>query len=558
MPPERILILSDYPDMIKHQQVHAPMITQLYTTLFLIDHFSHIIHFNDRSSISYSTLWHPDSYLQHYADRFLIHRSWSDIDFPSYDRIICHFDYELTLQTYLHTHHPQLSHDHIYSLVNPAYKAPTPIFKTVSTLFRQGSIWEVSSTLKLGSLHAFKQDLIQAYIGRKREDEEQRFHSLLQKITQNNKRIPIRKILILDDYKRSFFIGDSTVWVRFYKKVLRHCGDYTETVINCNNQRTGPRLQELYTTTFGAHVSISCLPWEQLDLSHYDLILVEGDLVLQFLLYIAPMYDTVLQHTAIYTITALKQDDFDDRYGWEFFKNSIASGNPAADKEIYISPSEIATADTWLENKGICQDDYLVILQNGSTEDKKVILFNEFVKLLQSLLQKEKVKVVIFDVPGGNTEESIQPFLTAAEYNNVIFVSGMGLRKDMSLIASRYTRLVIGPCTGILHLANGALTYLVNNGHTQNRHVPFLLVYTGIQAHDEAYLPYNWWRHSLVHCAVIVNQHLVSLENSPADITTFQQTAGEVQHITAQMLMDYLSAEPTLYPFRYITGSSID
>jgi hypothetical protein len=297
------------------------------------------------------------------------------------------------------------------------------------------------------------------------------------------------------------------------------------------------------------------MPWEQTDYNAFDLIIVEGDLVLKFLLHLSSSYDGQLRNTDIYHIVTLREEHSQDAYNWEFFNHckiagEISSGKNNADKEIYVSDEELRAAEQWLEGKGINNGDQLVILQNGSTEDKKVLLFEEFIQLVISLLQKEHIKLLLFDDSRNSQEEMVRPRLTEEQNNRVFFASGLGLRKDMCLIASKYTRLVIGPCTGIFHLANGAITYLVNNGIRKKEDLPCLLVYTGLQAHDEGYLPGNWWNHSFVRCAIIVkheDQHiLVGLEDSPADTDSFRAVAGEVQSITAAMLLSYLSAFATL------------
>ncbi|MBW8686009.1 glycosyltransferase family 9 protein [Chitinophaga rhizophila] len=557
---ENILILADYPDLIKHQKIHAPLVRQLYTTLFLLDHFTAgqpaVIQLNDRSKMDYRQLWNPQSPPSTFINRFLSHLPWDDIDFSAYSLIICHFDYEQILQRYLNNRYQgQYPQDKIYSLVNPAYKPAAPIYKSIITLFHPKGKWEVPDTLKNSTLHSFKQSLTTAWKGHTRKEQEQSFHALLLKIIAANKRYTppgYRKILVLDDYKRSFFIGDSTVWVRFMKRVLRNCGAYEEVKINCYNYGIAPRLRELYGNTFGENVTISCLPWEQLNFSDYDLILVEGDLMLPFLLHISPLYDAALLQTAIYTLTPLKEDDFEDSYGWDFLTQHPATAPRSLneDKEIYITDAALTTADQWLEKHGITSEDYLVILQNGSTEDKKVLLFSEFIAVLQGLLLNPRVKVLIFDGAEHKQENNIQPLLTVAQKERVLFAAGLGLTMDMCLIASPYTRLAIGPCTGIFHLANGAVTYLVNNGLRDRSQIPYMLVYTGKQAHDEGYLPRNWWNNSFVNCAVIIRQDdqllLVPLEESPADTDTFQNIAGEVHAITAAMLMAYLPSLPTL------------
>lgn len=555
---KRILLLSDYPDLIKYQQVDPAVIRQLYTLLFLFDYFTQgsdtVIQWNDRSKMDYQHLWRADSDLRHYADRFLAGLPWDDIAFGADDLIVCHFDYDIHLGRYLaDRYHGTFDTANIYALADPSYNAAKSHFKSVQELFRPGGVWEVTEAIKKGVLSSFKQAMSGGYVSCGREELERLFDGLLTNISAGNldkKGRHYNRILILDDYKRSFFIGDSTIWVRFYKKILRHCGLYGEVVINCNNPRVGPRLQALYPAVFGKEVAITCTPLSQLSLSSFDLILVEGDAFIKFLVHLKDAGPELSLHPSIYTVFTLREEHSEDRYHLEFMGNGnhplVRTGSNNVDKEIYVSEEEVSAADEWLEQQGIQRGDYLVILQNGSTEEKKVLIFDEFMAFICRLLERAGTKILLLD----EEQPLIRLRLTSVQNDKVIFAGRRGLRTDMCLIASRYTRLVVGPCTGIFHLANGVLTYQVNNGIRAAGDLPFLLVYTGKQAHDEGYLPKSWWRHSLVHCVHLIEknhrQELVSLDDSPDDADTFLAIAGEVQSISAAMLWSYLSTVVTL------------
>lgn len=555
---KKILILSDLPDLVRFQKIDYLMIRQIYVILFLLNYFKENndteIYINDRSGLSYNTLWKNDSKLYNFINPFLINESWDDIVFLEYDLIICQYGYEIAFYNYLFKrYHYHFDERKIYSLINPRNTSANYLFTPVNQLFRSGGLFEVSDNVKTEELAAFKKEIVRSYIENKKEDHEKAFEALLNQIiavNQKRKNKTYKRILILDDYNRNFYIGDTTIWYRFFKKAIRYCGDYEEVIINCNNPRTYQLLYTLYQNSFGKKVSLSNKTWDQISLNTFDLIILETDLILKFLSYITPFYSSIFKDTSIYTITPLKEELLLDVHNWDFYNNhkkvdelEIVNSKFSIDKEIFISEKEQEEANSWLEQQGLKEENHLFVVLNDSAKDKKVLLVEEFIAFIKKLIQVKNVKILLFGEKGLEKRRALNESLTIEEMHKVIFSEGLGIRKDMGLLASKFTKAIIGPCTGMLHLANGIFTYLFNHQLIKKESIPFMLVYTGRQEHDIGYLPKSWWNNSLVECAVIVNDNdqntLINLEQSPGDTTAFNALAADIQSINAEMLFEF-------------------
>lgn len=553
----KILIVCDFSELIRFRRVDEQMIRHIYTLLFLFEH--HIVEDTreitlvDRSGLSYHQLWKAHSNMANYIDRFLICKSWNDVSFISYDLIICHYELEMDLNIHLKYHYEEHFADmRVFSLLNPVHTNFDYFFPPVDGLFAIGGVCELSESFKKNQLLPFKKELRSDFVGYTSADYEELFEVMLTKILAVNERrkgTTYRRVLILDDYKRRLYIGDSTIWLSLIRRLLRCCGSYEDVVINCDNSRLLPRLSELYEKAFQGNVSFQGLSWDQINFDSYDLIILETDIVLKFFLHIHPLLHAVsLKNTSIYTISPLIDRPLVHTYNWGFFENHLENeaGEPgdltlSSDKEIFISEEERMVAELWLKEKGLTDDDDLIIILNGSSRDEKIILPEEFTKLIKLMLQQKNSKILVFNTDYAN-EETLQ--LTVDQKERFIYAPFQGIRRDLNIIVSRFTKVVIGPCTGILHLANGAFVYLLNKQLIAIDKLPFMMVYTGLQQHDVNYLPHNWWNNSLVKCAVIIKINgedaLVALDEIIANTQRFRAIAGYVYAIKASMLYEFL------------------
>lgn len=566
---KKVLIVVDFQNLIRFQKVDKLMIRHIYTLLFLFKHHNiegeREVHVLDRSGISYQTLWKEDSKLTGYIDESLINKPWDDMCFSDYLSIVCHFDLEIAFKAHLE-HNLTWPDERIkvFSMINPMDVDFQYVFTRVDELFAENGMLEISEEFKQEYLLPFRRLIYSDYTERKNDHYEILFNGLKEQIVavnHQNKKKQYRRVLIMDDHKRRLFIGDSVVWFTFMRRLVRCCGDIEEAVVNCENARVFYRLSILYGEAFQTNVSFLNLTWDKIDFASYDLVILESDLVLKFLLYINPLYNSSFKNTYIYTVSPLTDNPSYVRDKWDFFEihedvqekqKELSDYSLNSDKELFIFEDEIQSAGLWLESQGITDNDELIIILNSSSRDLKVILPEELIKLITLILSAENNKILIFE---PDFLKNNQFRFTAYERERIICAASPGIRQDMNILVSRYTKGIIGPCTGMMHLANSACVYLANHQIRSRESLPHMMVYTGKQFYDIDYLPQNWWNDTLVSCIVIIKKDnkntLVPLSEIEANPRHFTDTAQEVKYITADMLYnvwldDYQKSRETI------------
>jgi len=127
------------------------------------------------------------------------------------------------------------------------------------------------------------------------------------------------------------------------------------------------------------------------------------------------------------------------------------------------------------------------------------------------------------------------------------------LRESMCLLGAAPVKAVIGPCTGLLHLANGIYTHSLQAGRIGEQDLPLLLTYVGYQY--AGYSPWNWWAKTRVACLVHRldaqgEPGLRPLAECPREASRFEQGALPASQITARLLIDSLQKHylPKLLP----------
>jgi hypothetical protein len=119
-----------------------------------------------------------------------------------------------------------------------------------------------------------------------------------------------------------------------------------------------------------------------------------------------------------------------------------------------------------------------------------------------------------------------------------IFSRGLTLREDLCLISSGYTKLVFGPCTGLLHCASGIYNNFRRHG-LREAALPALIVYTG---------PWDaqfWWGKSpLVDCLLLprmaADKQLAVLNDLDENEQRLFNNRLDCSEYTALMLTGYI------------------
>ncbi|WP_298733911.1 hypothetical protein [uncultured Chitinophaga sp.] len=560
----RTLILHDFYNLIINEEADYGMIKQLYVTLNILRHTApHVtIHINDRSNTDYRHIWKSDSYLYHYLDDILFNRKWEDIDFTTYQLVIVHPATEKELYTHLNTKYGQLitAIPEVFSFIDLT-NASNGIFKPVTDLFREKAPYHPGPRLS-AAIRGFKYEMNRAFTGMNRDKQQQLHARPIEKIISVNHTFAgksFNNILLLDDYQRKFYLGDSCFWLMNMKEQIISLYKAAKVRINCCNEKRFEMLNKIFTGSFGNNVSFTNTDWKDLDMKAYDLIICHADLVMKFLNYLSANYTNGLPGTSIYC--------FSNRGGFKDTPNTSAwdsrllqknNGHPTDAltalrkarkndfREILITEQERQWADSWLQQHQIEKEHSVVVLLAGASVPQKSISFQAYIELIKWFTAFPGIKVLVFDEHNIGRKAELAAVLSSHVMSRVIVAGGLGIRKDMALLSSRYISAVIGPCTGMLHLANGIYYYLKNKNIIESKDIPLLLTYTGdLSDHESAYHPRFWWTNTMVKCAIISKdvsgRSIVrKLSQCPLSVEEYQKISLPVSMFTGELLITYI------------------
>jgi len=169
---------------------------------------------------------------------------------------------------------------------------------------------------------------------------------------------------------------------------------------------------------------------------------------------------------------------------------------------LYITPEEKAWGNHWLQENGLQEGEQLFILVDAASKRFKLLDITVYFELINYLLDIEGAKVLVYDERGVGKEEFYKAWLGEDKASRVIFARNLGLREAMYLIASDHTRLIIGPCTGLLHCASGIYNYFSHQG-LPGEAMPLMITYTGKYEKPEDNAGVWWARSPLIHCLLL-------------------------------------------------------
>ena len=174
--------------------------------------------------------------------------------------------------------------------------------------------------------------------------------------------------------------------------------------------------------------------------------------------------------------------------------------------ELFVSKEEQQWADEWLRGRGLKENEELYIILDSTTRRDKLLTVQVYFQWLMTIVKRENVKVLIFDETSMGKEKFYREFLGGKLMEKFIFSNSLSLREDISLLGSSYTKLVFGPCTGLMHCASSIYNNYVSNG-LDNKELPVMITYTGKYLPDEKHV-YLWWANTpLVNVLVLRNRN---------------------------------------------------
>jgi hypothetical protein len=305
--------------------------------------------------------------------------------------------------------------------------------------------------------------------------------------------------------------------------------------------------------SFGEGVRFQNTSWNDINFEAYDFIICHSDLILKFLNYLKTNPIEV-ENISIYNFSLRYElSQIPDPYGWNYLACKKATGlqqqtnlflnrRSHTYKQIYISRQEMDEANSWLETQGMCNGEQLIVIMADASNEIKIISYQSLLQLIKWFVSFKDVKVLLFSTQGSDLMHHIEN-LPAYELKQVIIAPQVDIRKSMGILISSYTKAILGPCTGMLHLADGLFYYLKNNGSIEKSQIPLMIVYTGKQ--NAEYHPVEWWINSNIKCVVVCKDEtgvkvLKKLGQCPMNKDTYYKMALPAKEISSKMIIDFL------------------
>lgn len=403
-------------------------------------------------------------------------------------------------------------------------------------------------------------NLLYAYEGTLRKSFEQEFFfpkTIDTIISRNsiNETKPIENVIILDDHLREFYIGDTHMGLSSIRQIQSKT-DSTITIA-CGNEFFYKKVSQIFTLNPFPKINIIRLNWNTLNLSPFDTIICHQNSIFPLLQFYEQSSDALLEKKIYRFAPNTEFNNLKIDYYWDinhFFKRklgiekkiqSIKQLKKQTHKEIYLADEEIDAADLWLTENGYLKGNRLFILFDESSYPEKTFSFSKTVSLIKLILSDPNNQILIFDYQNTEKKNKLKPNLTSWEYNRIITVRGLNIRKEMAIMASSKISSIIGPCTGMMHLANGIYFELLNNKRRVKEQIPLLIVYCGSGLDVKNYHPRYWWQGAMVKCIASTKKNdliiLKELHEMSLDIEDFHNNYLPVSNIMPEHIMSLIN-----------------
>jgi hypothetical protein len=381
------------------------------------------------------------------------------------------------------------------------------------------------------------------------------FQTILDQIVFNTQSIDydnVRRVLVLYEEKM-IRIGDCCIRfdkLKYFKSFLKNATVDINFSIKENFNVYNAFLKN------NPHVnSISTLSWKDIDFESYDIVFCVKYDERAFLDFLHERYCNLIGknqfRVAVFSLAhVLLEPKKDAHQVFPLIQNLIEhikgiGRDSSYLGELYINGEEQAWANQWLESKGMEANERLFIICDSGSNRGKLINIGVYFDVLKFLLRKENSKVLIFDEKGIGKEEFYQACLSKNSMKKIIFSKCLTLREDLCIIASKYTKLIFGPCTGLMHCASSIYNNYVNRGMNASE-APLMITYTGQYSKENGNANVWWGNSPLVNCLLLKeknNKKQIVLLN---DLTEEEKNANDslpCSEYTAEMLIYLINSK---------------
>lgn len=318
----------------------------------------------------------------------------------------------------------------------------------------------------------------------------------------------VRKILILHEDTRNFYIGDTCLRM----DELRICRLFFQNASIDINFSAHPRIEH-YKCLLSNNPHIDKVlnqEWHTLDIGSYDVIICITYNEEKLLHLLDEKFgDQILEKqwpVKVFSITEFLLDPIENGkvifpLCQPLFEYSANHTSPRPTM-LYISQEEKEWGNQWLREHGLEEGERLFIILDSTARRNKLLRMDVYSELVDTLLNMPDAKVLIFDEKNIGKENFYKELLGEKALKKIIFSKRLTLRQDLCLMSSDYTDLILGPCTGLLHCASGIYNNFVDNGMATDQ-VPLMITYTGKYMNEKETAQW-WWKSSpLINCLVL-------------------------------------------------------
>jgi len=355
----------------------------------------------------------------------------------------------------------------------------------------------------------------------------------------------VKSILVLYEEK-IHNIGDCCV--RFDKlKYFR--AFFNNATLNLNFKSENLKFIDGLLTNNPHIAAISLLDWNEIEFEKYDIVIAVMYNEEKLLHFLHAKYGAEIaagtRTMAVFSMSQLILPPVDfGKYLFPLNRPLMESGRTPEPGELYISDEEQAWADRWLEAHGMKAGEELFILLDSTLRKEKLLNPIVYFEFVAALLKRDNARVLIFDEAAMGKEDFYRAWLGDACMHKLIVSKGLKLREDICLLGSSYTRMVFGPCTGLMHCASAVYNRYVALGLPEEQ-APLLAVYTGQYKGLEQNALTWWGRAPLVKCMMLKKRsggpRLELLHDLPEDEKPLNNSLP-CSAFTSAMLIDFVNS----------------
>lgn len=377
---------------------------------------------------------------------------------------------------------------------------------------------------------------------------------ILKRVIENDETLVVEKtnnVLIIYNTER-FYIGDTCI--RFDAvKLLRNFLPNALFDLNVNNDNYYNMYKDLLVNNPFINKATGD-EWEDIDFTSYDLIICfthQEDIFSEFLFskygkqILTGEFELCVYSIYNYLVSPSVRKPIIFPMYKALFAFATEHANYYKPRSLYITKSERDWANQWMLENGCEPNDQVFIFIDSSSAPAKLIDKDIYFDIIKSLTKSENTKVLIFDESKSGKRESYKDSLDDTSYQKVIFCEKLQFRKELSLLSSKFIKLIFGPCTGLMHCSSGIYNNFVHNGIDVGE-VPVMITYTG-KYPGENNSAYHWWSDSpLMDCLLIREEAGVKTIKVLNNLTKEEKAPGIEQfhcnEYTFDLLMSYINS----------------